>query len=176
MPNQPATANMHHLSLFPVPQPWDAPDPLPIMRREMKLLLIELNVLRVEVEQLRALKEEVRNTEECFSASIKHIKASRDQWRREAERLRSLTDTAPAQVRWLDRLLSHPSVRLALSLAMVTFSSSRPHHPGSLKACSDLDQTAPQAWRLNCSLAPNFPQVKGSQPKCAAKWPRIRHI
>ena len=118
MPNQPATANMHHLSLFPVPQPWDAPDPLPIMRREMKLLLIELNVLRVEVEQLRALKEEVRNTEECFSASIKHIKASRDQWRREAERLRSLTDTAPAQVRWLDRLLSHPSVRLALSLAM----------------------------------------------------------
>ena len=25
------------------PQPWEAPDPLPVMRRELKLLLIEMN-------------------------------------------------------------------------------------------------------------------------------------
>jgi hypothetical protein len=55
MPNQSAAA--HHLATpFPGPQPWEAPDPLPVMRRELKLLLIEMNVLRVEVEQLRAMK------------------------------------------------------------------------------------------------------------------------
>jgi hypothetical protein len=27
------------------PQPWEAPDPLPVMRRELKLLLIEMNLL-----------------------------------------------------------------------------------------------------------------------------------
>jgi hypothetical protein len=32
------------------------------MRRELKLLLIEMNVLRVEVEQLRAMEREARNT------------------------------------------------------------------------------------------------------------------
>src|SRR5260370_36532320 len=47
MPNQSAAA--HHLATpFPGPQPWEAPDPLPVMRRELKLLLIEMNVLRVE--------------------------------------------------------------------------------------------------------------------------------
>jgi hypothetical protein len=39
------------------PQPWEAPDPLPVMRRELKLLLIEMNLLRVEVEQSRAARE-----------------------------------------------------------------------------------------------------------------------
>jgi hypothetical protein len=42
MPNQ----SLRHP--FPEPPPWNAPDPVPVMRREMKLLLIELNVLRVE--------------------------------------------------------------------------------------------------------------------------------
>jgi len=63
MPNQSAAA--HHLATpFPGPQPWEAPDPLPVMRRELKLLLIEMNVLRVEVEQLREMKRQARNTEE----------------------------------------------------------------------------------------------------------------
>ena len=35
------------------PQPWEASDPLPVMRRELKLLLIEMNLLRIEVEQSR---------------------------------------------------------------------------------------------------------------------------
>ena len=72
------------------------------MRREMKLLLIELNVLRVEVEQLRELKH-------FLSASINQIKESRDQWRGEAERLRALiTKPAPEQMGWLYRVFSHP--------------------------------------------------------------------
>ena len=67
------------------------------MRREMKLLLIELNVLRVEVEQLRE---------------------SRDQWRGEAERLHALiTEPAPEQMGWPYRVFSHP-IRFALSVAL----------------------------------------------------------
>src|SRR5258708_12464495 len=66
MPNQSAAA--HHLATpFPGPQPWEAPDPLPVMRRELKLLLIEMNVLRVEVEQLRAMKREACEREEFLS-------------------------------------------------------------------------------------------------------------
>jgi FtsZ-binding cell division protein ZapB len=65
------------------------------MRRELKLLLIEMNVLRVEVEQLRAMEQEARNTEEFLSASVNRIMESRDQWRREAERLRALIEQVP---------------------------------------------------------------------------------
>jgi FtsZ-binding cell division protein ZapB len=76
-------------------QPWEAPDPLPVMRRELKLLLIEMNVLRVEVEQLRAMEREARNTEEFLSASVNRLLESRDYWRREAERLRALITQVP---------------------------------------------------------------------------------
>ena len=57
------------------------------MRRELKLLLIEMNVLRVEVEQLRAMKREARDREEFLSASVSRLMESRDHWKREAERL-----------------------------------------------------------------------------------------
>jgi len=94
MPNQSAAA--HHLATpFPGPQPWEAPDPLPVMRRELKLLLIEMNVLRVEVEQLRAMKRQARNTEEFLSAAGNRLMESRDHWRREAERLRGLIVEVP---------------------------------------------------------------------------------
>jgi FtsZ-binding cell division protein ZapB len=96
MPNQSAAANAHHLAApFPGPQPWEAPDPLPVMRRELKLLLIEMNVLRVEVEQLRAIKREARDREEFLTASVNRLMDSRDHWRREAERLRALVAQVP---------------------------------------------------------------------------------
>jgi len=60
------------------------------MRRELKLLLIEINVLRVEVQQLRATEREARKTEEFLSASVKRAMESRDHWRREAEHLHAL--------------------------------------------------------------------------------------
>jgi FtsZ-binding cell division protein ZapB len=108
MPNQ----SLRHLIPFPEPPPWNAPDPVPVMRREMKLLLIELNVLRVEVEQLREIRQ-------FLSASIYQTKESRDQWRREAERLRALiTKPAPEQMGWRYRVFSHPGIRFALSLAL----------------------------------------------------------
>ena len=96
MPNQAAAANADHVvSPFSGSQPWDAPDPLPVMRRELKLLLIEMNVLRVEVEQLRAMEREARNTEEFLSASVNRLMESRDHWRQEAERFRALIAQVP---------------------------------------------------------------------------------
>ena len=93
MPNH---ASVHpFVTTFPAPQPWDAPDPVPVMRRELKLLLIEINMLRVEVEQLRATEQEARNTEEFLSASVNRITESRDQWRREAEHLSALIAQVP---------------------------------------------------------------------------------
>jgi hypothetical protein len=122
MPNQ----SLRHLIPFPEPSPWNAPDPVPAMRREMKLVLIELNVLRVEVEQLREIKHQALHREEfllasinLLSASINQIKESRDQWLGEAERLRALiTEPAPEQMGWLYRVFSHPGIRFALSLAL----------------------------------------------------------
>ena len=57
------------------PQPWEAPDPLPVMRRELKLLLIEMNLLRIEVEQSRSIREEAQAREAFFSASVSSPKA-----------------------------------------------------------------------------------------------------
>jgi hypothetical protein len=82
------------VTAFPASKPWDVSDPLPVMRREMKLLLIELSQLRIEVEQLRAREEEAQNTNEFLDRVVE----SRDQWRREAQRLRALMAKMP---RWL---------------------------------------------------------------------------
>ena len=65
------------------------------MRRELKLLLIEMNLLRVEVEQLRAIKREARDREEFLTASVNRLMESRDHWRREAERLCALIAQVP---------------------------------------------------------------------------------
>src|SRR5262245_65179327 len=65
MPNQSVCSTDYpFVSTFSASQPWDAPDPLPVMRREMKLLLIELDQLRTEVEQWCAKEEEAQNVKE----------------------------------------------------------------------------------------------------------------
>jgi hypothetical protein len=69
-------------------QPWDAPDPLAVMRRELKLLLIERDLLRGEIERLRAIEQ------------------SRDQWRREAEHLRALIAQVPSWALFWRRCLN----------------------------------------------------------------------
>jgi hypothetical protein len=83
------------MSPFPTHQPWEAPDPVPVMRRELKLLLIESNMLRVEVEQLRVMREEGRTREASLSNFLAQVSESRDHWRGEAERLRALIDEVP---------------------------------------------------------------------------------
>jgi hypothetical protein len=73
MPNQSVGSNDYPLgTTFPAPHPWDAPDPLPVMRREMKLLLIEISKLRVEVERLRGTEQEAR----YLSASLRRAEMS----------------------------------------------------------------------------------------------------
>ena len=65
MPSQSAASNdCPFVTTFPASQPWDAPDPLPVMRREMKLLLIEIGRLRTEVEEFRAKEGEAQNIKE----------------------------------------------------------------------------------------------------------------
>src|SRR5262249_62004654 len=94
MPNQLATP-------FVGPQPWEAPDPLPVMRRELKLLLFEINVLRVEVQQLRVGEQEARKTEEFLSTSVKRGIASSEQQRQGAGRPPAIIDTMAAGWRFL---------------------------------------------------------------------------
>src|SRR6266699_4645564 len=91
MPNQSVCSNDYpFVTTFSASQP-NAPDPLPVMRREMKLLLIEIGQLRTEVEQLRAKEEDAQNVKEFLYRVIE----SRDQWQHEAQRLRSLMAKVP---------------------------------------------------------------------------------
>jgi FtsZ-binding cell division protein ZapB len=90
-----SAVNLHPPENVVPATPWDAPDPLPVMRREMKLLLIELNVLRMEVEQLRASDVEAAKAKELLSRSVERLIESRDQWKKEAERLSALLAQVP---------------------------------------------------------------------------------
>jgi hypothetical protein len=102
MPNQSVCSNDYpFVTTFSASQPWDAPDPLPVMRREMKLLLIEIGQLRTEVEQLRAKEEEAQNVKEFLYRVIE----SRDQWQREAQRLRALMAKVPPWLLFCGRCL-----------------------------------------------------------------------
>ncbi len=69
------------------------------MRREMKLLLIELDLLRTEAQQRALADEEANRIRQTLTASLSQAKASRDHWRREAKRLGELVATVPP--RWV---------------------------------------------------------------------------
>jgi FtsZ-binding cell division protein ZapB len=91
MSNQSAAANVHSfMRTSSAPDP-DASDPLPIMRREMTLL-------RIEIEQLRGKEDEAHKMKEFLLAyveRVEHLRANRDQWQREAERLNALIAQVP---------------------------------------------------------------------------------
>jgi hypothetical protein len=75
------------------------------MRRELKLLLIEMNLLRIEVEQSRGIRAEAQAREACFLASMKQLTEARDQWRREAERLSHRIEQGPPWLRFWRQLV-----------------------------------------------------------------------
>jgi len=82
MPNQCAAADIHSVThIAPVPQLPDRSNPLPAIRREMKLL-------RIELERLRAIQK-------LLLAHIDCVMNDRDQWQREAERLSALGAQMP---------------------------------------------------------------------------------
>jgi hypothetical protein len=76
-----STADAHPFVHVLPAGPRDAHDPLPVMRREMKLLLIELNLLR--------------KTKDFLSRSVDRVMESRDRWKREAEYLSTLIAQVP---------------------------------------------------------------------------------
>src|SRR3954465_5586545 len=90
-----STADAHPFVHVLPAGPRAAHDPLPVMRREMKLLLIELTLLRTEVEQLRAMDEEARKTKDFLSRSVDRVMETRDRWTREAGFLRAVIAQVP---------------------------------------------------------------------------------
>lgn len=103
MSNQSAAASVHPVvRIFPVPQPPDAFDSVPTMRREITLL-------RIEVERLRAMESEARKTKEFLIAHIDRLIDSRDHWQREAERLSALMARVPCSAH--DETLNRPPHR-----------------------------------------------------------------
>ena len=87
MPNQCAATNLCPIiRLLPGAPPQDRIDPVPAMRRELSLL-------RIELERLRVLENETRQTNELLVGYIDHLIDSRDEWRRETERLSGLCST-----------------------------------------------------------------------------------
>jgi hypothetical protein len=90
MPTRSTAENIHPLvRMMPAPPPSDSPDPVPIMRRELALL-------RIELEQLRAREDEARKTEQFLFAHLDRVIDSRDRWQREAERLAALMADTPS--------------------------------------------------------------------------------
>jgi hypothetical protein len=97
-----ASSDCAFVTTFPASQPWDAPDPVPVMRREMKLLLIEIGQLRTEVEELRAKEGDAQNVKEFLYRVIEN----RNQWQREAQRLRALIAKVPPWLLFCGRCLA----------------------------------------------------------------------
>jgi hypothetical protein len=114
MPNQTAAANVRPFHcMSPSANPADGPDPLSVLRREMKLLLIEQNLLRVELEQRRALEDELREAKEFILAYVERVeqlsvmeteaRKAMEYWRREAQ---CMGQQRPRRSGWRD-YLSH---------------------------------------------------------------------
>ena len=95
MSNQSIAANVHSfVRQIPPPEAQDAHDPVPIMRRQITLL-------NIEVEQLRAKEDEARKIKEFLFAyveSVEQLRENRDEWQREAERLSAVIGEVP---RWI---------------------------------------------------------------------------
>jgi FtsZ-binding cell division protein ZapB len=95
MSNQSAAANVHSfVRKIPPPETGDTSDPMPIMRRQITLL-------NIEVEHLRAKEDEAREIKETLLAYVEwveQLRENRDEWQREAERLSAVMGQVP---RWV---------------------------------------------------------------------------
>ena len=83
MSNHSAVANIHPFARTSSARETDASDPMPIMRREIKRLQIEIENLRGKEEEARKIKEFLL----AYVEQVEHLRANRDEWQREAERL-----------------------------------------------------------------------------------------
>jgi hypothetical protein len=92
MSNQSAAANVHSLvRRIPPPETKDASDPVPIMRRQITLLNIEVEHLRGKEDEARKIKELLLGYVVC----VEQLRENRDEWQREAERLSAVMGQVP---------------------------------------------------------------------------------
>src|SRR5262245_4740322 len=113
MPNQ--TAHPLHC-MMPPAIPGDESDPLPVLRREMKLLVIERDQLRAEVQERRATEDQLREAREFLAGygewveqlSVMEAEARKatEFWQGEAERLSAMVQNESRWSRWWSRCLT----------------------------------------------------------------------
>jgi len=95
MSNQLAAANVHSLvRKIPPPETADASDPVPIMRRQITLLNIEVEHLRAKEDEARKIKEFLGE----YGEWVEQLRENRDEWQREAGRLSAVMAQVP---RWV---------------------------------------------------------------------------
>jgi hypothetical protein len=97
--------------MSPSANPADGPDPLPVLRREMKLLLIERDLLRTELQQRRAIEGELQEAKRFILAYVERVeqlcvmeaeaRTAMEYWRREAQRM---GQQRPRRSGWRDYL------------------------------------------------------------------------
>ena len=124
MPTQTPVANVHPFHcMMPSAIPADELDPLPVLRREMKLLLIERDQLRAEVEKRRATEDQFLEAREFLLGYVEWVeqlsvmeaeaRKATEFWQGEAQRLSAMAQNRPHRSRWWSRYL--PALRAALS-------------------------------------------------------------
>ena len=91
MSNQSAVANVHPFVRTSSASDPDASNPTPIMRREIKLLHIEIEHLRGKEDEARKIKEFLL----AYVERVEYLRANRDEWQREAESLSALIGQVP---------------------------------------------------------------------------------
>ena len=83
MSNHSAVANVHPFVRTSSAPETDASDPTPIMRREIKRLQMEIELLRGKEDEARKIKAFLL----AYVEQVEHLRANRDEWQREVERL-----------------------------------------------------------------------------------------
>ena len=140
MSNQPNAANVHSfVRKIPSPVTEDASDPVPIMRRQIMLLNIEVEHLRANEDEARKIKEFLVEYVEW----VEQLRENRDEWQREAERRSALMRQVPP---WA---LLWARGRLNVSKAwrqLTAFRDSRSHTRDPIIATSDSGLPPKIAW------------------------------
>ena len=92
MSNQSAAVNVHSLvRKIPPPETEDGSDPVPVMRRQITLLNIEVEHLRANEDEARKIKEFLVE----YGEWVEQLRENRDEWQREAERRSAVIGQVP---------------------------------------------------------------------------------
>jgi hypothetical protein len=99
------TGNPHPFHcMIPSAHEADRTDPLPVLRREMKLLLIEHELLRIELGRRHAIEDELREAKDiilAYAERVEQLSVMEAEARNEAQRM---AQKRPRYSRWWDYL------------------------------------------------------------------------